>query len=201
MALAVPAILLLPPGARGFFVSEKVIMGVDDIRRALQRITHEILERNQGAEDVVFVGLHTRGVPLAERMASMVEEFDKVRVPVGALDITLYRDDLSSLELQPQVRSTQVPVDVTGKTVIMVDDVLFTGRSMRAALDAIMDLGRPRRIQLAVLVDRGHRDLPVRADYVGKNIPTAMTEEVRVRLRETDNRDEVVIISATEGRS
>jgi len=141
-----------------------------------------------------LAGIRTRGVPLAERLAQTIEEIDGIRVPVGMLDISLYRDDLTSVAEQPVLNRTSMPVDVTGKTVILVDDVLFTGRTARAALDAVMDLGRPARIQLAVLIDRGHRELPIRADYVGKNLPTSTKEIVAVRLGETDNDERVIIL-------
>ncbi|MBI2908468.1 MAG: bifunctional pyr operon transcriptional regulator/uracil phosphoribosyltransferase PyrR [Chloroflexi bacterium] len=179
-------------------MSEKVIMTQQEIQRALTRIAHEIAERNQGCEGMVFIGMMTRGVPLAKRLAERISEFEHVDIPIGALDITLYRDDINSLGLQPVVRRTDIPTDITGKRVILVDDVLFTGRSIRAALDAIIDFGRPQNIQLAVLIDRGHRELPIRADYVGKNIPTSGTEDVAVRLTETDGREEVVIIKSVE---
>ncbi len=173
---------------------EKVIMTEADMRRAVMRIAHEIVERNKGCEDLVFMGMHTRGVPLAHRLAGRIKEFEKTDVPVGALDISLYRDDLSSRGLQPEVRPTSVPTDLAGKRLILVDDVLYTGRSIRAALDELIDFGRPHSIQLAVLVDRGHRELPIRADYVGKNVPTAMDEDVAVRLKEVDGKEEVVIM-------
>jgi pyrimidine operon attenuation protein/uracil phosphoribosyltransferase len=161
--------------------------------RALTRIAHEILEKNSGMADLTFVGLRTRGVTLAQRLATRVAAIEGVKPPVGALDITLYRDDLGLKAEQPVVRGTEIPFDVTGKTVILVDDVLFTGRTIRAALDAIMDLGRPRAIQLAILVDRGHRELPIRPDYVGKNLPTSRRETVAVRLKEHDGEDRVVM--------
>ena len=163
------------------------------LERALIRIAHEIVEKNGGTADLAFVGLRTRGVTLAQRLAERVTGIEGVRPPVGALDITLYRDDLGLKVAQPVVRETEIPFDVTGKIVILVDDVLFTGRTIRAALDAIMDLGRPRAIQLAILVDRGHRELPIRPDYVGKNLPTSRREVVAVRLREHDGEDRVVI--------
>jgi pyrimidine operon attenuation protein/uracil phosphoribosyltransferase len=175
-------------------MAEKIIMTEADMRRAITRLAHEIVEKNQGCDDVVFMGMHTRGVPLAHRLARRIKEFEKVTVPVGALDISLYRDDLSSKGLQPVVRPTSVPTDIADKRVILVDDVLYTGRSIRAALDELIDFGRPRSIQLAVLVDRGHRELPIRADYVGKNLPTARDEDVIVRLKEVDEKDEVVIV-------
>ena len=175
----------------------KQLLSSDDIRRALVRIAHEVLERNHGAGTLVFLGMQTRGVPLAHRLATLVKEFEGVEVPVGSLDISLYRDDLAQRP-RPTLQQTRVPMPVTGQTVVLVDDVLFTGRTVRAALDAIADLGRPRAIQLAVLVDRGHRELPIRADYVGKNVPTAQDEAVEVHLREVDGED-VVTIAAGQG--
>jgi len=169
-------------------------MNAADIRRTLARISHEIIERNKSTQHLVLVGMRTRGVPLANRLAANIEGFEGVRIPVGALDISLYRDDLSSLELQPVVRSTDIPVNTDNKVIILVDDVLYTGRSTRAAMDALIDLGRPHSIQLAVLVDRGHRELPIRADYVGKNMPSSRHEEIQVRLEESDGMDEVAII-------
>ena len=173
---------------------EKVILNEEEIRRALTRIAHEIVERNHGCDGIIFIGMHTRGVPLSRRLAAKIDEFEHSDIPVGVLDISLYRDDLSSLELQPSLRPTNIPIDIAGKSVVLVDDVLYTGRSIRAAMDAVIDFGRPQSIQLAVLVDRGHRELPIRADYVGKNIPTSRDEEVVVRLKETDGLDEVAII-------
>ncbi|HXG42008.1 MAG TPA: bifunctional pyr operon transcriptional regulator/uracil phosphoribosyltransferase PyrR [Dehalococcoidia bacterium] len=177
---------------------EHVLMTADDIRRAVHRIAHEIIERNKGVADVVLVGMRTRGVPLARRLADAILQFEGAEVPVGALDIGLYRDDLPHLGLRPALRPSDIPIDIDGKRVVLVDDVLYTGRSIRAALDALMDFGRPGQVQLAVLVDRGHRELPIRADYVGKNIPTSRREEVQVRLREVDGRDEVVIVRPPE---
>ncbi len=174
---------------------KKIIMTPEDIRRTLARIAHEIIERNKALEQLVLVGMHTRGVPLAKRLALNIENFDKLTIPVGALDISLYRDDLSSLDLKPVVHRTDIPVNVDSKSIVLVDDVLYTGRSIRAAMDALIDLGRPRSIQLAVLIDRGHRELPVRADYVGKNIPSSRHEEIQVQLEETDGIDEVAIVS------
>ncbi|MBI2872538.1 MAG: bifunctional pyr operon transcriptional regulator/uracil phosphoribosyltransferase PyrR [Chloroflexi bacterium] len=174
---------------------EKRLMGPDDIRRALARLSHEVVERHRGAQDLVFVGVHTRGVPLAHRLAGNVSRLEGVHVPVGVLDISLYRDDLGR-RASPVVHPTQFPVDIDDKCVVLVDDVLFTGRSIRAAMDALMDMGRPRLVQLLALVDRGHRELPIRADYVGKNIPTAMSEEVQVRLQEVDGVDEVVLLTS-----
>jgi len=174
---------------------EKAIMSEVEIRRAIIRIAHEIVERNHGCEGLVFVGIRTRGVPLAERLAAAIQAFEGGKVPVGALDISLYRDDINSLGVEPVVQRTEIPTDIKGKSVVLVDDVLYTGRSIRAAMDGLIDFGRPQSIQLAVLVDRGHRELPIRPDYVGKNLPTARYEEVQVRLKETDGRDEVVIIT------
>ncbi len=168
-------------------------MTPDDIRRSLARIAHEIIERNKATEHLVLVGMRTRGVPLAKRLAANMEDPEGSKIPVGALDISLYRDDLSSLSPQPTVQHTDIPVSIDGKSVVLVDDVLYTGRSIRAAMDALIDLGRPQSIQLAVLVDRGHRELPIRADYVGKNIPSSRDEEIQVRLIETDGIDAVVI--------
>lgn len=169
------------------------VMSSMDIKRGLTRITHEILEKNHGSEDLVLIGIRTRGVFLAERIAAIIEEFEGTKVDVGILDITLYRDDIAAMGANPIVRESQVPFDLTGKKVVLVDDVLYTGRTIRAALDAIFDLGRPSFIRLAVLVDRGHRELPVRADYVGKNIPTSHLEAVEVRLEEYDGDDAVVL--------
>jgi pyrimidine operon attenuation protein/uracil phosphoribosyltransferase len=178
----------------GIFLTGRVVLSADDIRRAVRRIAHEIVERNHGAGNIALVGLRTRGVPLAERLAAAIEEFEGERPPVGALDIGLYRDDLSSTELRGRIQPTDMPAGVDGRHVVLVDDVLFTGRSIRAALDALTDFGRPAEIQLAVLVDRGHRQLPIRADYVGKNIPTSLQEEVDVLLAEMDGEDEVRIV-------
>ena len=176
-------------------MAEKNLMSATDIDRALVRVAHEIVERNNGAEHLVLVGMQTRGVPLATKLATTIERFEGIAIPVGSLDISLYRDDLSSLDLKPALHRTDVPTDVTGKHVILVDDVFYTGRSIRAAMDAIMDLGRPESIQLAVLVDRGHRELPIRADYVGKNIPTARYEEIKVYITDIDGEDKVTILS------
>ncbi|MSQ13476.1 MAG: bifunctional pyr operon transcriptional regulator/uracil phosphoribosyltransferase PyrR [Dehalococcoidia bacterium] len=178
--------------------TEKPIMNAQDIRRALVRIAHEVLEHNRGAKDIVLAGIATRGVPLARRLAEHLREFEGVSVPTVTLDISLYRDDIRIRTHASSVAS-DVPVDVEGRRVVLVDDVLFTGRSIRAAMDAVMDLGRPQSIQLAVLVDRGHRELPIRADYVGKNVPTSLDEAVQVRLIETDSADEVVIVKQEGG--
>ena len=169
-----------------------VIMSSDDVRRALTRMSHELVERNSGVADLVLVGVRTRGVPLAQRLASSIEQFEGRQVPHGGLDITLYRDDFGQARPRPP-RPSSLPVDVGGKTVVLVDDVLYTGRTVRAAMDALMDFGRPRAIQLLVLVDRGHRELPIRPDYVGKNVPTARSESIEVRLEEVDGVDLVLL--------
>lgn len=165
------------------------------IRRALTRVAHEIIEKNKGIADCVLVGIRTRGIYLAQRLKERIEQIEGKSIAVGELDITLYRDDLTikTNDLEPLVKGSDIPVDITNKKVILVDDVLFTGRTVRAAMDALVDLGRPAAIQLAVLVDRGHRELPIRADYVGKNIPTSNSEKVVVALEEVDNIDEVTI--------
>ena len=175
------------------FVKKNVIMDADAMRRAIVRIAHEIIERNKGVENVVLVGIRTRGVPIAERLAAAINEIEKVELPVGMLDITLYRDDLSTLAYNPVCHGTEIDFDVDGKTVILVDDVLYTGRTIRCALDAIIDMGRPKAIQLAVLIDRGHRELPIRADFAGKNVPTSHKEAIEVYLAEQDSVDEVAI--------
>ena len=175
-------------------MTRKTVMTPEDIGRSLARVAHEIMERNKTTEHLVLVGMHTRGVPLARRLAINMEKFEGLKIPVGALDISLYRDDLSSMDSQPTVQRTDIPVNIDDRSVVLVDDVLYTGRSIRAAMDALIDLGRPRSIQLAVLVDRGHRELPVRADYVGKNIPSSSYEEIQVQLVETDGVDGVVIV-------
>lgn len=171
----------------------KVVMEPDSIRRAVTRIAHEILERNKGVEDLALVGVRSRGVHLATRIASSIRTIEGADVPTGIIDITLYRDDLSRAEQTPEVRGTEIPFPIDGKGIVLVDDVLFTGRTVRAAMDALMDFGRPAAIQLAVLVDRGHRELPVRADYVGKNLPTSRGQSVDVRLREADGQDAVML--------
>ena len=167
----------------------------DRISRTLARIAHEILERNKGVEDLALVGIRRRGVPIARRLARSLKEITGDDVPTGALDITLYRDDLmrSAVGPQPVVRRTEIPFSIDDRKILLVDDVLYTGRTTRAALDALIDFGRPRSIQLIVLVDRGHRELPIKADYVGKNLPTAPHESVQVRLQETDGQDEVIL--------
>lgn len=173
----------------------RIIMTSEDIRRTIARMSHEIIERNQDLNEVVLVGMRTRGVPLANRLAASIAGFEKAQLPVGALDISRYRDDRHrNGGSQPIVERTSIPSDINGKAVILVDDVLYTGRSARAAMDALMDVGRPRTIQLAVLIDRGHREMPIRPDYVGKNIPSARDEDIQVRLVENDSIDEVAII-------
>ncbi|MCI0344581.1 MAG: bifunctional pyr operon transcriptional regulator/uracil phosphoribosyltransferase PyrR [Chloroflexi bacterium] len=166
-------------------------MTADEIRRATIRISHEIVEKQAGTEGLLLVGIQRRGVPLARRIADSIDEHEDVRIPVGALDITFYRDDLSLVAQQPVVKGTDLPFDLNGSTVVLVDDVLYTGRTIRAAMDALIDFGRPRAIRLAVLVDRGHRELPIRSDHVGKNVPTSREEIVRVRLAEIDGEDGV----------
>ena len=175
------------------FTDKTVLMDSEGIRRALTRISHEIVEKNKGVDNIVLVGIRTRGVPIAERLAENIEKIEGQKPPVGVLDITLYRDDLSTLAYQPIVRPTELPVDITGKTVVLVDDVLYTGRTIRAALDAVIDNGRPKTIQLAVLIDRGHRELPIRADFVGKNVPTSSKEAISVQLQATDEAEQVML--------
>ncbi len=172
------------------------IMDKNGMLRTLTRMAHEILEKNKGTQDLVIIGVRTRGAYLAMRLAAVIEQIDGHKPPVGILDITLYRDDLSSIAQQPVVHKTEIDFDIKDKKVILVDDVLYTGRTIRAALDEIIDFGRPLFIQLAVLIDRGHRELPIRADYVGKNIPTSMKETVEVRLEETESKDEVVVLES-----
>jgi pyrimidine operon attenuation protein / uracil phosphoribosyltransferase len=174
-------------------MSERQILDAAELRRALTRIAHEIVERNGGTDDLVLIGVRSRGVPLARRLASLIEQHEGASVPVGALDITFYRDDLTRIAHAPIVKRTEGMPEIGGKTVVLVDDVLFTGRTIRAAMDALMDFGRPRIIRLAVLVDRGHRELPIRPDYIGKNLPTSRRETVAVMLREHDGADGVVI--------
>jgi len=174
-------------------MSARQILGADGLRRALVRIAHEIVERNGGTDELVMVGVHSRGVPLAQRLAALIHEHEGVEVPVGSLDITYYRDDLTKIAHAPIVKRTEAMPELTDKTVVLVDDVLFTGRTVRAALDAITDHGRPTAVRLAVIVDRGHRELPIRPDHVGKNLPTSLDENVQVRLSETDGVDEVLI--------
>ena len=169
------------------------VLDADMMRRAFTRIAHEIIEKNTGIDDLAVIGIRRRGVPLAERLAAIIKEIEGVSVPVGILDITLYRDDLTTLAVQPIVHKTEVPFSIDNKKIILVDDVLYTGRTVRAALDALVDLGRPKLIQLAILIDRGHRELPIRADYVGKNIPTSRRELIAVNVEEFDGIDSVEI--------
>ncbi|WP_091835345.1 bifunctional pyr operon transcriptional regulator/uracil phosphoribosyltransferase PyrR [Marininema halotolerans] len=171
----------------------KTILDEAAIRRALTRIAHEIIERNKGVSETVLVGIRTRGIYLAKRLAERIHQIEGQQVPVGELDITLYRDDLTEKTEQPEVRDSDLPVSIHGKTVVLVDDVLFTGRTVRAAMDALIDQGRPKMIQLAVLVDRGHRELPIRPDYIGKNVPTSQSEVVTVTVAEIDLQDQVMI--------
>ncbi len=180
-------------------MEDRIVMDEKTIERAIARIAHEILERNKGTEDLVILGIPTRGYQLAMRLKKKIKDIEGVDVPAGAVDATLYRDDLGMKKDQPPLKRMDIPIPIDGKKVIMVDDVLFTGRTIRAAMNALMDFGRPTCIQLAVLVDRGHRELPIRADYVGKNIPTSLKEDVKVRLKEIDGVSEVRIVSS-EGR-
>lgn len=172
-------------------------MDKDEMRRALLRLSHQILEKNREIEDLVVVGIHRRGVTLAERISKMMEEIKGKKLPTGTLDITLYRDDFTRIAYQPVVRNTNILFPIDDKKVVLVDDVLYTGRTVRAAIDALIDFGRPKKIELAVLIDRGHRELPIRADYVGKNIPTSSGEMVEVRVEELDGTDEVLILKRT----
>lgn len=164
------------------------------INRALIRVSHEIIEKNKGAQNIVLVGIKTRGVPLAKRIADYIEKFEGIKVEIGVLDITLYRDDLEMKSDSPKVNDSDIPQNISDKTVVLIDDVLYTGRTVRSALDAIIDIGRPKAIQLAILIDRGHRELPIRADYVGKNVPTSFNEIVNVELKEIDGEDKVIIV-------
>ena len=175
------------------------VMDGENIRRALYRLSHEITERNKGVEDLVLIGIRTRGVPLAQRLAKLIGEHEDTAIPVGTLDITFYRDDLTLISPQPVLHRTDVPFDLNGLKVVLVDDVLYTGRTVRAALDAIMDLGRPSMIQLAVLIDRGHRELPIRADFIGKNVPTSKREVIQVKLEEVDGEEKVLILEVEPG--
>jgi pyrimidine operon attenuation protein/uracil phosphoribosyltransferase len=172
-----------------------VVMDADRVARSIARIAHEILERNRGVEHLALIGIRSRGVPLAKRLAAIIRDISHHEVPTGALDITLYRDDLMrhAVGAQPVIRSTEIPFSIDDKCILLVDDVLYTGRTIRAALDALIEFGRPKAIQLIVLVDRGHRELPIKADYVGKNLPTSRSESVQVHLTEIDGRDEVEI--------
>jgi pyrimidine operon attenuation protein / uracil phosphoribosyltransferase len=169
------------------------VMDADAMRRAITRIAHEVLERNKGTEGLALIGIRSRGVHIADRIAAAVRAIEEVDVPRGIVDVTLYRDDLSRGDQTPQVRGTEIPFGVEGRTIVLIDDVLYTGRTIRAAMDALMDFGRPENIQLAVMVDRGHRELPIRADYVGKNLPTSRNQQVQVRLVEMDGVDDVIL--------
>ena len=173
---------------------KKEIIDKDGVRRALTRIAHEIVEKNKGTEDLVIIGVRSRGVPMAEQIAEKISESEGVDIPTGILDITLYRDDLSQVSKRPIIHQTEISFDITNKTVVLVDDVLYTGRTVRAALDALIDLGRPKAIQLAILIDRGHRELPIRPDYVGKNLPTSQSEVVSVNFKEIDGEDNVLLL-------
>lgn len=177
------------------------VMDAEKIDRALTRIAHEILERHHGIEDLVLVGIRTRGVPLSHRLQLKIGQIESRDIPVGILDITLYRDDLTTIGPHAILKETKIHFPIDGRKIVLVDDVLFTGRTIRAALDGLMDFGRPRLIQLAVLVDRGHRELPIRADYVGKNVPTNLDELVQVRLREEDGADEVLIVRKPDAKT
>ncbi|EOT44500.1 bifunctional pyr operon transcriptional regulator/uracil phosphoribosyltransferase PyrR [Enterococcus columbae] len=174
-------------------MTAKEVIDSVTMKRAITRITYEIIERNRGIEDLVLVGIKTRGIYIAQRIAQRLKQIEEIDVPVGELDITLYRDDKKERAEQAEIHDSNIPVSLEGKEVILVDDVLYTGRTIRAALDAVMDFGRPRRIALAVLVDRGHRELPIRADFVGKNIPTASEEEIIVEMEEIDQQDRILI--------
>ena len=176
-----------------------VVMDTSQLRRTVTRIAHEIVERNGGTSDIILVGIRNRGVPLAERIAKAIEGFEGTSVPVGALDITLYRDDIQMISPNPVVGKTEINEDISERVVVLVDDVLFTGRTVRAALDELTDFGRPKAIQLAVLVDRGHREYPIRADFVGKNVPTSSNETVVVLLSETDGEEQVILCDVVEG--
>lgn len=181
-------------------IKKAIVMDGIQIRRTIMRIAHEIVERNKGVANLILVGIRKRGVPLAERIARAIEKFEEVTIPVGALDITLYRDDLQMISTRPVVGQTEINEDINDSTVVLVDDVLFTGRTVRAALDELIDFGRPKAIQLAVLVDRGHREFPIRADFVGKNVPTSNRETVVVLLKETDDDERVVLCDVVEAK-
>ena len=175
------------------FVEKTTIMNGKEVRRAMTRIAHEILEANKGGQDLVLLGIQRRGVPMAKMIAEAIERVEGVKAATGAIDITFYRDDLSTIGPAPRINETNVPIDVADKIVILVDDVLYTGRTVRAAIDVIMDWGRPRAIRLAVLIDRGHRELPIRPDFVGKNVPTSQREIIKVRVQEFDGNEDVVV--------
>jgi pyrimidine operon attenuation protein / uracil phosphoribosyltransferase len=177
---------------------KSTVLDSETVSRSLMRMAHEIIEKNKGVANLCLVGIRTRGVFIANRLAENIKKIEGKEVPVGTLDITLYRDDLTLIAFQPVVHKTEISFDISGKDLVLIDDVLYSGRTIRAALDALIDLGRPNTIQLAVLIDRGHRELPIRPDYVGKNIPTAKNETVQVRLSELDGTDEVVIMEQNE---
>jgi len=181
-------------------MSRKILMTTDNIRHTLARIAHEIVERNRASKDLVLVGIRTRGVPIAERLAVLIEEFEGLKLPVVALDINRYRDDISPSDMQPLTRRIDTPVNIDGKSIVLVDDVLYTGRSIRAAMDALIDLGRPRQVQLAILIDRGHREMPIRADYTGKNIPSSRDEAIKVQLLEIDGVDKIAITNSARNK-
>jgi len=174
------------------------LMNEEDIGRALLRLSHQVLEKGAEVDNLIVIGIQRRGVPLAERISKIIEELKGKRPGTGILDITLYRDDLTQIAYQPIVRSTHIPFSIDNKRVVLIDDVLYTGRTVRAAIDVLIDFGRPQKIELAVLVDRGHRELPIRADYVGKNVPTSSEERVEVKVREIDGRDEVLLLKKSE---
>ncbi|MDP8253182.1 MAG: bifunctional pyr operon transcriptional regulator/uracil phosphoribosyltransferase PyrR [Candidatus Kaelpia aquatica] len=180
-------------------IERSKVLDSKQLHKTIRRISHEIIERNKSLTDIAIVGIRTRGVYLADRIVGNISEIEGVEVPSGALDITLYRDDFTLIAEQPVVKETELNFDINGKLIIIVDDVLFTGRTIRCAMDALIDFGRPKAIQLAVLVDRGHRELPIRADYVGKNIPTSLSESIEVRLKEVDKKDEVVMLEVVDG--
>jgi len=186
---------ILVSNGRNMMEQKAIVLDEQAIRRALTRIAHEIIEKNKGIENLVLIGIKTRGIYIAKRLAERIQQIEEVSVPVGEVDITLYRDDLTvkTKDKEPQVLGSNVPYDITNTKVVLVDDVLYTGRTVRAAMDALVDIGRPAQIQLAVLVDRGHRELPIRADYVGKNIPTAKNEKIVVKMKEIDDADQVSI--------
>ena len=175
------------------FIEKRELLNSQSVERAITRITHEILEKNKGAMNLALIGLRTRGIYLAKRIALKIEDIEKVKVPIGVIDITLYRDDIGISESHPRLQKTEIPFPVLDKTIVLVDDVLFTGRTIRAALDAIMDLGRPRFVRLAVLIDRGNRELPIQANFVGRELPTTREELIQVQLMETDGIDRVVL--------
>lgn len=174
------------------------LMDAAAISRTLKRIAHEIIEQNKGVDKIYLVGIRSRGVPMAQRLAAYLKEIEGVNVPVGVLDITLYRDDLSTISNQPVIKGSKIDFDIEGTTIVLIDDVLYTGRTVRAAIDAILDFGRPAHIQLAVLIDRGHRELPIKADYVGKNVPTSIDEIIKVSYQEIDGEDSVKIVVLDE---